>query len=63
MMILYEVTNFQYELFDPEHKKIRGQKRGSKNEVFKKSIPFRYCAFDSVIYTEIRRWEDMGFGK
>ena len=25
---LYEVTNFQYELYDPEHKKSRGKDEG-----------------------------------
>ena len=28
---IYEVTNFQYELFDPEHKKLRGKNGFSKN--------------------------------
>jgi len=28
----YEVTNFQYELFDPDHKKLRGKNDFSKND-------------------------------
>ncbi|TFG50613.1 MAG: hypothetical protein E4H40_00955 [Candidatus Brocadiia bacterium] len=29
---IYEVTNFQYELFDPEHKKLRGKDEGLSKE-------------------------------
>jgi formylglycine-generating enzyme required for sulfatase activity len=31
-MSIFEVTNFQYELFDPEHKKLRGKGGFSKND-------------------------------